>query len=120
MPRHVLDRLACDGELNRVLFTPDGEVLEAGRTQRLFSGAKRAAIAARDGHCTYPGCTAPPAIGEAHHIHHWARDGGRTDVDVGTLLCFHHHALVHTRDITIRRRGQAWEFIDRRGEALSA
>jgi hypothetical protein len=120
VPRHVLDRLACDGELNRVLFTPDGEVLEAGRTQRLFSGAKRAAIAARDGHCTYPGCTAPPAIGESHHIHHWARDGGRTDVDVGTLLCFHHHALVHTRDITIRRRGQAWEFIDRRGEALSA
>jgi hypothetical protein len=120
VPRHVLDRLACDGELNRVLFTPDGEVLEAGRTQRLFSGAKRAAIAARDGHCTYPGCTAPPAIGEAHHIHHWVRDGGRTDVDVGTLLCFHHHALVHTRDITIRRRGQTWEFTDRRGEALSA
>ena len=118
VPRHVLDRLACDGELNRVLFTPGGEVLEAGRTQRLFSGAKRAAIVARDRHCTYPGCTAPPAISEAHHVHHWARDGGNTDVDVGALLCFHHHDVVHTRDITIRRRDAGWRFTDRWGQEI--
>lgn len=118
VPRHVLDRLACDGELNRILFTPSGEVLEAGRTQRLFSGVKRAAIVARDRHCTYPGCTAPPAISEAHHVHHWARDGGNTDVDVGVLLCFHHHDMVHTRDITIRRRGTGWRFTDRWGEEI--
>lgn len=118
VPRHVLDRLACDGDLNRILFTPGGEVLEAGRTQRLFSGAKRAAIVARDRHCTYPSCTAPPAISEAHHVHHWARDGGNTDVDVGALLCFHHHDVVHTRDITIRRRDLGWRFIDRWGQEI--
>lgn len=118
VPRHVLDRLACDGELNRILFSPGGEVLEAGRTQRLFTGAKRAAIVARDRHCTYPGCTAPPAISEAHHVHHWARDGGNTDVDVGVLLCFHHHDMVHTRDITIRRRDTGWRFTDRWGDEI--
>lgn len=118
VPRHVLDRLACDGELNRILFTPGGEVLEAGRTQRLFSGAKRAAIVARDRHCTYPGCTAPPAISEAHHVHHWARDGGNTDVDVGVLLCFHHHDVVHTRDITILRGDAGWQFTDRWGQEI--
>ncbi|MCB2176608.1 MAG: HNH endonuclease [Actinomycetales bacterium] len=118
VPRHVLDRLACDGELNRILFTPGGEVLEAGRTQRLFTGAKRAAIVARDRHCTYPGCTAPPAISEAHHVHHWARDGGSTDVDVGALLCFHHHDVVHNRDITMRRRDLGWRFTDRWGQEI--
>lgn len=118
VPRHVLDRLACDGELNRVLFTPNGEVLEAGRTVRLFTGAKRAAIVARDRHCTYPGCTAPPQISDGHHVDHWARDHGRTDVDRGVLLCYHHHHLVHVRDISVRRCGRSWQFTDRWGAVL--
>ena len=48
---------------------------------------------ARDGGCVIPGCTAPPGMLEAHHVHDWA-EGGPTDVDLGVLLCGRHHLLV--------------------------
>jgi hypothetical protein len=31
---------------------------------------------------------------DAHHIEHWA-DGGATSLDNLTLLCSHHHRLLH-------------------------
>lgn len=33
VPRTVLDRIACDADLHRILFGPDGEVLDVGRTE---------------------------------------------------------------------------------------
>ena len=118
VPRAVLDRLACDGELHRILFGPGGEVLDVGRTQRVFSGPVRAAVVARDGHCAFDGCTAPPRISEVHHVRHWARDGGRTEPDNGVLLCYHHHELVHRLALGVARVDGAWQLTDRHGAVM--
>lgn len=118
VPPGALDRLACDSGLFRILFAPDGEVLDVGRTKRIFSGAVRTAVVARDGHCAYPGCSAPPSISEVHHVAHWTRDGGRTEPRNGVLLCYHHHEVVHRRGLSVARDGRRWAFADRAGVPL--
>ncbi len=118
VPRDVLDRLACDGELNRILFGPGSEVLDVGRAKRLFEGPRRAAVLARDGRCAYPGCTAPPHLCEVHHVDHWVRDHGETEPRKGVLLCYHHHEVAHRRGLQIRREADEWRFADRFGVPL--
>ncbi|MGN6743972.1 MAG: HNH endonuclease, partial [Amnibacterium sp.] len=46
----------------------------------------------------WPGCTAPVAWTEGHHIKWVTRDRGRTDIDNGVLLCSFHHHLIHATD----------------------
>ncbi|MFC0682441.1 HNH endonuclease signature motif containing protein, partial [Lysobacter korlensis] len=53
--------------------------------------------------CRFPGCDRPPSWCEAHHLNEWARDGGRTDVADGILLCRHHHLLIHNNAWRIKR-----------------
>lgn len=61
--------------------------------QRLFTEGQRLAMVARDGGCSFPGCTAPPQQCQAHHVVDHAL-GGPTSVTNGTLLCgYHHHTF---------------------------
>ncbi len=113
IPPSTLARLICDGELSRIVFGADGAVLDVGRARRTYSGQQRLAVIARDRTCRYPGCGAPPTLGEVHHVTSWA-DGGPTSVANGVLLCWHHHAYVHRRGIRIARTGSGWDF--RRGD----
>ena len=85
-------RLACQARIIPVVLGRKGEVLDLGRSARLFSPAQRKALAIRDRECTTDGCTIPAAWCEAHHWRQpWSR-GGRTDLADGKLLCsFHHH-----------------------------
>lgn len=106
LPPAVLARLACDSELARVVFGPAGEVLDVGRAQRLFPPGQRRAVIARDRHCQFPGCDAPPAHGEIHHSLWWYAHHGGTSVSNGILLCWYHHDYVHTHRITISRMGR--------------
>ena len=76
-------------------------MLELGRSQRLFTGSLRRALALRDRGCAFPGCDRPAAWCQAHHILSWA-DGGETSLRNGVLLCGHHHAVVHRDHWTIR------------------
>ncbi len=105
----TVERHACSA--GTVLLTVDGDPdnagqpLNLGRERRLFSRAQRLALAARDGGCRWPGCERPPSWCEAHHIEHWQRDGGRTDVAAGILLCRHHHLLAHNNGWEITRAG---------------
>ena len=88
-----------------LVFDEHGQPLDVGREQRLFTPRQRMALAERDGGCRWTGCERPPSWCEAHHIEHWARDGGRTDVADGILLCRHHHLLLHDHHWEIERRG---------------
>lgn len=99
----TVERLACSGEAVEVEFDGNGQPLDLGREQRLFNRRQRRALAARDGGCMAPGCERPPSWTEAHHIKHWARDGGRTDIADGILLCRHHHLLFHNNGWEIER-----------------
>ncbi|HEY5821465.1 MAG TPA: HNH endonuclease signature motif containing protein, partial [Propionibacteriaceae bacterium] len=54
------------------------------------SRAQTMALIARDGGCSFPGCTRPPEWCERHHVVAWV-DGGRTDITNLTLLCGYHH-----------------------------
>ncbi|RHA40122.1 HNH endonuclease signature motif containing protein [Cellulomonas rhizosphaerae] len=120
IPQHVLARLACDSEITRVVFGPQSQVINVGRAERTFSGPRRRAIIARDGTCRYPDCSAPPSLGELHHVDHWVRDLGDTDANRGILLCWYHHALVHRLGIEIGRSPTGrWTFTTRYGSDLA-
>lgn len=99
----TVERHACATGLVPILFDDDGQPLDVGRDQRLFTARQRIALAARDRGCRFPGCERPPSWCEAHHIDHWYRDGGRTDVADGVLLCRHHHLLVHDNGWRVTR-----------------
>jgi hypothetical protein len=85
-------RLACTAGIVPVVLGGTSEVLDLGRTRRLFSPAQRKALALRDRHCRAQGCDIPAAWCEAHHAREPWSQGGRTDLADGLLLCpFHHH-----------------------------
>ncbi|TCN57245.1 HNH endonuclease [Rhodococcus sp. SMB37] len=86
--------LACDCHVTRILLDEHGVPLAHGRTHRTATTAQRRALAVRDGGCSFPGCSTPPAWADAHHIDHWV-DGGDTDLDNLVMLCGHHHRLMH-------------------------
>ena len=119
VPRAVLDRLMCDGEISRFVFGPDSQILNVGRSKRTFTGQLRRAIVARDKHCRFPRCLAPPRLCEAHHSIHWARDHGDTDARTGVLLCWHHHEHVHNNGIEIAWVDGGWVFTDRNGKVIT-
>ena len=85
-------RLACDAAIVTMHHGPAGEVLDVGRRTRTIPPALRRALAARDGHCRFPGCQARRV--DAHHVEHWAH-GGATALDNLVLLCRRHHRAVH-------------------------
>ncbi|MBM6404159.1 HNH endonuclease [Phycicoccus sp. CSK15P-2] len=92
----TLRRITCEADLVPHVLGTEGELLDLGRVARLFTRAQRRRLWRRDGCCTYPGCDAPPAWAQAHHVRHWA-DGGLTDIDNAALLCQRHHTVVHQR-----------------------
>jgi len=97
----AIRRLACDAGVVRMVTGPDSEVLDIGRTTRTVPAALRRVIDRRDGGCTTPGCDAPTAWCDAHHIVHWA-DGGPTNVDNLRLLCRRHHTVIHESEAAAR------------------
>jgi hypothetical protein len=86
-----LRRLGCSAGIIPAVLGGKSEVLDLGRTSRLFSRAQRKALRIRDRRCRARGCTIPATWCEAHHLRQWAL-GGATDLAEGVLLCsFHHH-----------------------------
>ena len=90
-------RLACMAGIIPVVLGKDSEVLDLGRTARLFTPAQRKALVLRDKTCRADGCDQPATWSEAHHLKPWA-DGGPTDLDNGILLCCWHHHRAHDPD----------------------
>lgn len=99
----TVERLICDSGVIGIVFDDDGQCVNIGRTQRLFTQRQRIALAVRDGGCVFTDCDRPPSWCEAHHIKHWHRDQGKTDVADGVLLCRRHHLLLHNNGWEISR-----------------
>ncbi|NQX29902.1 hypothetical protein HQQ81_21355 [Microbacteriaceae bacterium VKM Ac-2854] len=94
VPASSVRRLRCHGEV-RIAILGDRNVTDAlGRPVREFTPAQKKLLAALYGGCAWPGCTAPPAWTEAHHVH-WHSRGGKTSVDNGVPLCAFHHHVIH-------------------------
>ncbi|MBA3781299.1 MAG: DUF222 domain-containing protein [Nocardioides sp.] len=87
-------RLACTANLIPAVLGTASEVLDLGRTARLFTRAQRKALAVRDRTCRAEGCTIPAPWCEAHHRDSWSR-AGPTDLANGVLYCSWHHHRAH-------------------------
>ncbi|TFC82641.1 DUF222 domain-containing protein [Cryobacterium cheniae] len=105
-----IDRLLCDTGSRGITFDGNGQIINVGRNERLFTEAQRAAMAVRDGGCLWIDCDRPPAWSEAHHINEWLKDNGHTDLADGVLLCHPHHLLLHNQPWTIIRTGTQYWF----------
>ncbi len=98
---------ACDAQIVPMLLGTDSAPLDVGMADRFATGHQRAALAQRDGGCTFRGCGRPPSWCHAHHIRHWA-DGGPTDLGNLVLLCARHHTIVHRDDLVATRIDGRW------------
>ena len=101
----AVERLICDAGIIPIEFDDDGQCMNVGRTQRFFTARQRVALAVRDGGCRVLNCGRPASWAEAHHINHWKRDKGKTDVADGILLCRRHHMMFHNNGWEIVREG---------------
>jgi hypothetical protein len=101
LPLETIKRLTCDGSLITVVEDEHGTPLDVGRKQRIVSTPIRRALWSRDRGCTFPGCRNKRFV-HGHHIHHWG-NGGETSLENLTLLCAHHHRLLHEGGFSIDR-----------------
>jgi hypothetical protein len=102
-------RLLCDAGVVPVL-EQDGEPVSVGRKRRLFAGALRWALLARDHHrCRFPGCTNARYL-HAHHVTHWI-DGGETSLANALTLCTRHHRLIHEGGFLVRADDEGVHFL---------
>jgi hypothetical protein len=90
----------CDASWHRLLGG-DSTVLDYGRSTRDWPVNVWNAIAIRDGGCRWPGCDAPVAWCDVHHVDFWEH-GGNTSVTNGVMLCRHHHTRTHKPGHTLK------------------
>ncbi len=101
IPTEVVLEMATEAEIIPAVLNSSGAVLDLGRTRRIASRSQTFALVARDGGCSFPGCSHPPQYCERHHIRAWI-EGGTTDLNNLTLLCRYHHHNFATRGWTCR------------------
>lgn len=101
-------KIACDADILPLVLGGKGQILDIGRSQRLFPPHMRRALVARDKGCAFPDCTIPATWCEAHHIVPWSA-GGTTNMSDGVLLCSRHHHVIHEGNWSITSiRGMPW------------
>ncbi len=102
LAKNAAEQLLCDASLVATLFEGKTRVLDANDAAERFTKRQRRAIAARDRHCVFPGCTRIPRHCDIHHLHERA-DGGPTTTGNGCLLCRFHHRLIHQHGWKLHR-----------------
>ena len=96
------ETILCDATVVPVVF--DGaRPIAVGDSTCPIGPKLRTALAARDGGCRFPGCHAPVAWCDAHHIRS-RLENGPTEVDNLLLLCRRCHRTVHRFRWRIRMR----------------
>jgi len=106
-------KLACTATLRAVLMDEFGEPMDHGREIRNANRAQRRLLKVRDGGCVFPGCCAPAAWSDGHHIRWWHRDGGGTDIRNLLSLCRFHHGIVHRKGWGVRLDADGWAVFTR-------
>lgn len=81
---------ATIGHVRRVVLDSAGVVVDAGRKQRLFTGAMRDLVLMTHRRCTWPGCQRPGSQCEADHVLPFA-SSGPTATKNGGPDCPHHN-----------------------------
>jgi hypothetical protein len=99
--RDTIEAILCNGIIEVTGRSEDGTPLDMGRRTRTIPPRLRRFILARDGAvCTIEGCISRYRL-QPHHITPWS-EGGVTDAENLTTLCwFHHHVVIHRRSFTI-------------------
>jgi hypothetical protein len=97
----AVEAILCDGIIEVTARTEDGTPVNMGRRSRTIPPRLRRFILHRDGGvCTIAGCVSRYRL-QPHHITPWS-EGGPTDAENLTTLCwFHHHVVIHGRGFTI-------------------
>jgi len=92
---NAVEALLCTGIVEVTARTADGQPLALGRRTRVIPPRLRRSILHRDGRrCTVSGCTSRYRL-QIHHIDPWS-EGGLTDPENLTTLCwFHHQVVIH-------------------------
>ena len=94
-------RIADEAEIWPTIIDRHGVLLAMGRKRRIASRAQTLALIAREGGCSFPGCTHPPELCDRHHIVDWIL-GGKTDLNNLTLVCRYHHTHFAQKSWTCR------------------
>ena len=91
----AIEAILCNGVVEVTARTKDGTPLAVGRRRRVIPPQLRRFILDRDGAaCTIAGCTSRYRL-HVHHIVQWI-DGGRSDPENLTTVCwYHHHIVIH-------------------------
>lgn len=80
----------------RVVFDTPSRVIDVGVTRRLFTGAVRRALEARDRECFDQFCDVPAERCQVDHIEPYAA-GGLTAERNGRMACGYHNRRRHRR-----------------------
>jgi putative intracellular protease/amidase len=99
--------VCCDPDLFALVVDSLGQPVDLGRRVRLASGLQRRALAARDGGCVFPGCTAPAAWTDCHHVKPF-KHGGGTDLSNLASVCRAHHGIAHRNGWTMHATPDGW------------
>jgi hypothetical protein len=91
LPMRDVIRLAGHAHHYLAIFD-QGKALALYHTKRLASPAQRIVLYAKDRGCSFPGCTVPANLCEAHHCNRYSTNPV-TDVNDMTLACGPNHKL---------------------------
>lgn len=83
------------GDVRRLVYESPGVILDYGRRVRLFQGALREAICARDRVCDHPGCEIPARECEIDHVTPWSAHGETSHRNGRARCTFHHRRHKH-------------------------
>ena len=72
-----------------------GQPLDLGTPTPIIPPHLRRAVALRDQHCRFPGCTQPPPVCQVHHLIPRARAGPTALANLALLCRFHHLTVIH-------------------------
>jgi hypothetical protein len=112
------EALMCDATIVPVVF--DGSrPIAVGDARAPISSQVRSALVARDGGCRFPGCRAPVAWCDAHHIRARIHQGP-TVIENLVLLCRRCHRRVHRYRWRIDVRGDGAVEFTRKGRTYAS